>query len=209
MLYIEAVNWVGQKKVDENDHVKLMAIKTFADYIKVKCKGYTVNEIRKALKYGLSNDTTQGGHIYAQRLIFWLKNYDQNERPKIQRNRQPKKKLKALEKPKRTNKQIIDYQFSQWEKGLIWQPLLAWKAIKKEKINRQYFTYEEELEFAKQAAENLYKKSLTGLDRIYHRNIKTEKKQFEEEGIIGNQIAAEASRLVVTRIFEIMKFEKE
>jgi len=205
MLYMESVNWVGQKKVDQDDHVKLIAIKTLADYIKKHCKGYSVNEVRKALKYGLTHDKTQGGHIYAQRLIFWLKNYDQNERPKVKRKEQPKSKPKQIEKPKMTDQEFIIYQFNQFKQKKYYQCVPTWAAMKRLKLHKEIYTDDEMWEFVLHAADKLLEEAKSGVNRFFYRQIKEEKKQLDENQIVSTRIQAEAARIAVENYFELRK----
>ena len=64
---------VGQFDV-KSEVIQVTVEETLED-INKKLKHYPPQEIETALKYGRDNDQTQGGHIYAQRLILWLKKY--------------------------------------------------------------------------------------------------------------------------------------
>lgn len=117
MLYGEAACLIGQKNI--NDNVSIIGISHFAKHIEQKMKGYTISEIRDAIKYGQSQDKTIGGAISAQRIIFWCNQYHNIERPRLYKLKQleTKPEPKKIDVPKKISDQFIIDKFHEFKRN--------------------------------------------------------------------------------------------
>jgi len=77
-LLLELIHYymksIGQS-INKDEQMVNITLTELSKYIFKHHLSYTMQEIREAFTYGRNNDQTQGGAIYAQRMIFWLKNY--------------------------------------------------------------------------------------------------------------------------------------
>ena len=172
-----------------------------------------MQEIREAFTYGRNNDQTQGGAIYAQRMIFWLKNY--HNEVWLKKNKtaihngtfnKPVEPEKRLATSRNVSLEFIKDQQRKHLNGEFAMLAACYETL--DRMGKIQVSIEAKWNIVKRACENLLKEQEQLNDLFKFRNVKKEVEAVE----IGNnktvtpRIKAECQRILVGDLFEIQDF---
>lgn len=207
MIVMEAAAMIGQREFTKE--VKLIAIKDFGTYLKKNCRGWSLKEIREALKYGCNKDKTRGGSIFAQRLIQWIDDYRHFERPKkALKSKEVSEAPKEIEQPKKGPIEIITDHYYWFKSGsMVWSPSMVLSKFY-ELGFEDYWTNDQKWAFIFQSVENIKaESSMSSIASIAHRNLIRECNKIEKgkRNTVPPLVKSAAIRLMIIELFSKMK----
>lgn len=198
---------VGQ--FDVKSEVIQVTVEETLEYINKKLKHYTPQEIETALKYGRDNDQTQGGHIYAQRLILWLKKY--HNEVWLKKNTQAihngtfnqPKKQERLATSKNVSDEFIEDQKRKYQNGEPTALIPVYQTLERQGKFKD-ISNEEKWWTVEKAMSNLLEEEKELNDIFKFRNLKSEIEKVEigKPETVSNRIKAECQRLMVIDYFK-------
>lgn len=198
---------VGQ--FDVKSEVIQVTVEETLEYINKKLKHYTPQEIETALKYGRDNDQTQGGHIYAQRLILWLKKY--HTEVWLKKNTQAihngtfnqPKKQERLATSKNVSDEFIEDQKRKYQNGEPTALIPVYQTLERQGKFKD-ISNEEKWWTVEKAMSNLIEEEKELNDIFKFRNLKSEIEKVEigNSKTVSNRIKAECQRLMVIDYFK-------
>jgi hypothetical protein len=198
---------VGQ--FDVKSEVIQVTVEETLEYINKKLKHYTPQEIETALKYGRDNDQTQGGHIYAQRLILWLKKY--HTEVWLKKNTQAihngtfnqPKKQERLATSKNVSDEFIEDQKIKYQNGEPTALIPVYQTLERQGKFKD-ISNEEKWWTVEKAMSNLLEEEKELNDIFKFRNLKSEIEKVEigNSKTVSNRIKAECQRLMVIDYFK-------
>lgn len=198
---------VGQ--FDVKSEVIQVTVEETLEYINKKLKHYTTKEIKTALKYGRDNDQTQGGHIYAQRLILWLKKY--HNEVWLKKNTQAihngtfnqPKKQERLATSKNVSDEFIEDQKRKYQNGEPTALIPVYQTLERQGKFKD-ISNEEKWWTVEKAMSNLLEEEKELNDIFKFRNLKSEIEKVEigKPETVSNRIKAECQRLMVIDYFK-------
>ena len=198
---------VGQ--FDVKSEVIQVTVEETLEYINKKLKHYTPKEIETALKYGRDNDQTQGGHIYAQRLILWLKKY--HTEVWLKKNTQAihngtfnqPKKQERLATSKNVSDEFIEDQKRKYQNGEPTALIPVYQTLERQGKFKD-ISSEEKWWTVEKAMSNLIEEEKELNDIFKFRNLKSEIEKVEigKPETVSNRIKAECQRLMVIDYFK-------
>lgn len=198
---------VGQ--FDVKSEVIQVTVEETLEYINKKLKHYTPQEIETALKYGRDNDQTQGGHIYAQRLILWLKKY--HTEVWLKKNTQAihngtfnqPKKQERLATSKNVSDEFIEDQKRKYQNGEPTALIPVYQTLERQGKFKD-ISSEEKWWTVEKAMSNLLEEEKELNDIFKFRNLKSEIEKVEigKPETVSNRIKAECQRLMVIDYFK-------
>ena len=198
---------VGQ--FDVKSEVIQVTVEETLEYINKKLKHYTPQEIETALKYGRDNDQTQGGHIYAQRLILWLKKY--HTEVWLKKNTQAihngtfnqPKKQERLGTSKNVSDEFIEDQKRKYQNGEPTALIPVYQTLERQGKFKD-ISNEEKWWTVEKAMSNLLEEEKELNDIFKFRNLKAEIDSvvIGNSKTVSNRIKAECQRLMVIDYFK-------
>jgi len=198
---------VGQ--FDVKSEVIQVTVEETLEYINKKLKHYTPQEIETALKYGRDNDQTQGGHIYAQRLILWLKKY--HNEVWLKKNTQAihngtfnqPKKQERLATSKNVSDEFIEDQKRKYQNGEPTALIPVYQTLERQGKFKD-ISNEEKWWTVEKAMSNLLEEEKELNDIFKFRNLKAEIDSvvIGNSKTVSNRIKAECQRLMVIDYFK-------
>jgi len=198
---------VGQ--FDVKSEVIQVTVEETLEYINKKLKHYTPQEIETALKYGRDNDQTQGGHIYAQRLILWLKKY--HTEVWLKKNTQAihngtfnqPKKQERLATSKNVSDEFIEDQKRKYQNGEPTALIPVYQTLERQGKFKD-ISNEEKWWTVEKAMSNLLEEEKELNDIFKFRNLKAEIDSvvIGNSKTVSNRIKAECQRLMVIDYFK-------
>ena len=198
---------VGQ--FDVKSEVIQVTVEETLEYINKKLKHYTPQEIETALKYGRDNDQTQGGHIYAQRLILWLKKY--HTEVWLKKNTQAihngtfnqPKKQERLGTSKNVSDEFIEDQKRKYQNGEPTALIPVYQTLERQGKFKN-ISNEEKWWTVEKAMSNLIEEEKELNDIFKFRNLKSEIDSvvIGNSKTVSNRIKAECQRLMVIDYFK-------
>ena len=198
---------VGQ--FDVKSEVIQVTVEETLEYINKKLKHYTPQEIETALKYGRDNDQTQGGHIYAQRLILWLKKY--HTEVWLKKNTQAihngtfnqPKKQERLGTSKNVSDEFIEDQKRKYQNGEPTALIPVYQTLERQGKFKD-ISNEEKWWTVEKAMSNLLEEEKELNDIFKFRNLKSEIDSvvIGNSKTVSNRIKAECQRLMVIDYFK-------
>ena len=203
-LIHESAALIGQQKIEQ--HIELLAYRELGRHIKRHYTNYTIQELRKALIYGYQNDQTQGGSIYAQRLIFWIDKYHKEVwLPKNKHKIHNQPEMKSIAPKEITPQETILNNYRSWKRGLIGYSFVrVFQALDELGLKNDLWNNTVAWKFIYQAANKL--KAEANENQLFKefRNIEAKIKRIENGNIktVSGDIIAEAKRLMVKELFE-------
>lgn len=198
---------VGQ--FDVKSEVIQVTVEETLEYINKKLKHYTPQEIETALKYGRDNDQTQGGHIYAQRLILWLKKY--HNEVWLKKNTQAihngtfnqPKKQERVGTSKNVSDEFIEDQKRKYQNGEPTTLIPVYQTLERQGKFKD-ISNEEKWWTVEKAMSNLLEEEKELNDIFKFRNLKAEIDSvvIGNSKTVSNRIKAECQRLMVIDYFK-------
>jgi hypothetical protein len=215
-LLLELIHYymksIGQS-INKDEQMVNITLTELSKYIFKHHLSYTMQEIREAFSYGRDNDQTQGGAIYAQRMIFWLKNYHQDIWLKKNKTaihngtfNKPVEPEKRLATSRNVSLEFIKDQQRKHLNGEFAMLAACYETL--DRMGKIQVSTEAKWNIVKRACENLLKEQEQLNDLFKFRNVKKEVEAVE----IGNnktvtpRIKAECQRILVGDLFEIEEF---
>lgn len=210
-LIHEASGLIGQQKIEQ--HIEVIAFQQLGIHVKKYYSNYSVGDLRKALHYGYKNDQTQGGSIYAQRLIFWIDKYHKEvwlPKNKKDIHNQSNLENKMIAPKEITPQEFIISQFELYRAGKIgFLGTKVFEALDQLGLKNKIWNAEKSWEFIFKACESLKTKASSGNAFADYRNINEQCKRIVKGNIetVSMQILAETKRKMVKDLFK--KFDSK
>jgi hypothetical protein len=223
-LLLELIHYymksIGQS-INKDEQMVNITLTELSKYIFKHHLSYTMQEIREAFTYGRNNDQTQGGAIYAQRMIFWLKNYHQEVWLKKNKTaihngtfNKPLPESKRVGTSRNVSLEFIKDQQKKYHNGEVTMLIACYDYLKsKGHFDWFYQNKKRQWEFVSKACESLLEpfnesSALTNIERSLRQQIKNEieKIQIGNWKTVSNRINAEVQRLMVADVFDFEDF---